>query len=97
MVVPFDYIRYICDYNQIKMKKITEEELMSIRQLNQSVVDLKNSIADYEIKKHYAMQQIMHRAAELNKLNEEIESKYGSININLETGEYDNQEDISGS
>ena len=97
MVVLSDYIRYICDYNQIEMNKLTDAELSSIRQLNQSIVDLKNSISDYEIKKYYAMQQIMQRASELNKLNDEIESKYGSININLETGEYGHQEDISGS
>ena len=97
MVVPIDYFRYICDYNQIKMNKLTNQELETLRELNQSIAELKGAISDYEIKKHYAMQRIMGEASKLNALNDELESKYGRININIETGEYTDQEDSSGS
>ena len=97
MVVPIDYFRYICDYNQIKMNTITKKELQTLRELNQSVAELKGSISDYEIKKYYATQRIMAEASKLNAFNDELEDKYGFININIETGEYTNQEDISGS
>ena len=96
MVVPIDYFRYICDYNQIEMNKLTTEELQTLRELNQSVSELKGAISDYEIKKYYAIQRIMNEASRLNSFNEEIEAKYGPININIETGEYASQENSGG-
>jgi hypothetical protein len=92
-VVPIDYIRYICDYNQ--MEKLTEQELNSVRELNQSIVELKNLIADYEIKKYYATNQIMQQAAALSAIHEQIREKYGDVDFNIETGEYVNKEDSS--
>jgi hypothetical protein len=92
-VVPIDYIRYICDYNQ--MEKLTEQELNSIRELNQSIVELKNLIADYEIKKYYATNQIMQQAAALSAIHEQIREKYGDVDFNIETGEYVDKKDSS--
>jgi hypothetical protein len=92
-VVPIDYIRYICDYNQ--MEKLTEQELNSIRELNKSIVELKNLIADYEIKKYYATNQIMQQASALSAAHEQIKEKYGDVDFNIETGEYVNKEDSS--
>lgn len=93
MVVLIDYIRYICDYNQ--MEKLTEQELSSLRDLNKSVVDLKNLISDYEIKKHYAINQIIQKASALSAVHDQIKEKYGEIDFNIETGEYVNKEDSS--
>ncbi len=77
------------------MNTITQEELQSLRELNKSVSELKGMIADYDIKKHYALDKILRHAGELNSLYCSMEEKYGKIEINLETGEYVNQEDIS--
>jgi hypothetical protein len=77
------------------MNTITQEELQSLRDLNQSVSNLKTMIADYDIKKHYALDKILRHANELNSLYASMEEKYGKIEINLETGEYVNQEDIN--
>jgi len=96
VVVPIDYFRYICDYNQIEMNKLTTEELQTLRELNKSVSELKNAISDYEIKKYYATQRIMTQASKLNSFNEEIEAKYGQVDINIETGEYVSQENSGG-
>jgi len=96
VVVPIDYFRYICDYNQIEMKKITTEELQTLRELNKSVSELKGAISDYEIKKYYAIQRIMNEASRLNSFTEEMEAKYGPIDVNIETGEYASQENSSG-
>ena len=54
------------------MEKLTEQELNSVRELNKSIVDLNNLIADYEIKKYYATNQIMQQASALSALHEEI-------------------------
>lgn len=75
------------------MDKITKEELTSIREANQAILDLKNLIADYEIKKHYAMNKLMQAASALNAANDAIIEKYGDVNINIETGEYVSKED----
>lgn len=77
------------------MEKLTEQELNSVRELNQSIVDLKNLIADYEIKKYYATNQIMQQATALSAVHEQIKEKYGDVEFNIETGEYVNKEDSS--
>ena len=77
------------------MKKLTEQELNSVRELNKSIVELKNLIADYEIKKYYATNQIMQQATALSALHEQIKEKYGDVEFNIETGEYVNKEDSS--
>ena len=96
MVVLIDYFRYICDYNQIEMNTIDEKELRALRELNQSISSNKNDIADNAIRLISAYQRVMSAAGRLNSFNEEIEKKYGQVNINIETGEYTNQENISG-
>jgi len=78
------------------MKKITTEELQTLRELNKSVSELKGAISDYEIKKYYAIQRIMNEASRLNSFTEEMEAKYGPIDVNIETGEYASQENSSG-
>ena len=77
------------------MEKLTEQELNSLRELNKSIVELKNLIADYEIKKYYATNQIMQQASALSALHEQIKEKYGDVEFNIETGEYVNKEDSS--
>lgn len=75
------------------MKKLTEQELNSLRELNKSIVELKNLIADYEIKKYYATNQIMQQAAALSAIHDQIKESYGDVDFNIETGEYVNKED----
>ena len=96
MVVPIDYFRYICDYNQIKMSNITKKELETLRTLNQSIASEKNQISDNFIRAIAAYQRVMSAAGELNKFNTEIEEKYGQVDIDIETGEYVVTEDSSG-
>ena len=77
------------------MEKLTEQELNSVWELNKSIVDLKYLIADYEIKKYYATNQIMQQASALSAVHEQIKEKYGDVEFNIETGEYVNKEDSS--
>ena len=78
------------------MNTIDKKELKALRELNQSISSNKNDIADNAIRLISAYQRVMSAAGRLNAFNEEIEKKYGQVNINIETGEYTNQENISG-
>jgi hypothetical protein len=95
-VVPIDYFRYICDYNQIKMSNITKKELETLRTLNQSIASEKNQISDNFIRASASYQRVMSAAGDLTKFNAEIEEKYGQVDIDIETGEYVVTKDSSG-
>jgi hypothetical protein len=96
VVVPIDYFRYICDYNQIKMSNITKKELETLRTLNQSIASEKNQISDNFIRAIASYQRVMSAAGDLTKFNAEIEEKYGQVDIDIETGEYVVTKDSSG-
>ena len=78
------------------MNTIDKKELKALRELNQSISSNKNDIADNAIRLISSYQRVMSAASQLNIFNEEIEKKYGQVNINIETGEYTNQENIGG-
>lgn len=78
------------------MNKITEQELTELRELNHLIAKSRTEISEHELLKNIAIQNVMMYASKLRDLNETIDSKYGKVDINLETGEYDNTKDISG-
>jgi len=69
-------------------KKITKEELDSIVENRSKINELMQQIGVLEANKHAAL----HEVAEVNKLinnqKSDLEAKYGSINIDIETGNY---------
>ncbi len=68
--------------------KIKEEELSKIKEQQIKLQTVVNEIGLIESKKH----QLLHLVGTINEEVEEfkkgLEKEYGSININLETGEY---------
>jgi len=68
--------------------KIKEEQLEIIREHQKDLTTILNNIGYLEAQKH----GVLHQFGELNKAIEaykqELEKEYGSININVETGEY---------
>jgi hypothetical protein len=70
------------------MSKITDEQLEKLHKQQTALNSLLNKIGIVESNKH----ALLHDLAGLNKDVEEfkleLEEEYGSININLETGEY---------
>ena len=68
--------------------KISEEHLKTIQEQQNSLNNLLNKIGFVEAQKH----GFLHELAEINKVVEdfkmELETKYGQVNINVETGEY---------
>lgn len=77
------------------MKKIEQEELSKLTELNRNFRDLKFEVADIELsferlksKKQSTLANLEIAAHDLAKYQEEIVAKYGDITINLQTGEY---------
>lgn len=74
-----------------KKKKLTKAELEKI----QGSVNLLNSImtqlGKMEVQKVMAVRQYEQAEAVLTEVRSELEEKYGSVNIDLTTGEYEEQ------
>jgi len=68
--------------------KITEEQLEKIKKQQDNLNTLINNIGFLETQKH----NYLHQLSELNKVIDstkvELEKEYGSVNINMESGEY---------
>jgi len=77
------------------MAKIKEEQLKEIVDLQKELNTIVNQIGSLEANKH----ALLHKIAGINEVIEDtkkqLEEKYGSINIDLETGTYTEIEDES--
>jgi len=78
-----------------KAKKITKEQLKNVNENQNKLIELVNKIGMIETQKH----ALLHDVAEVNKNVEdfkaELEKEYGSVSIDLKTGEYTKIEDDS--
>tara|TARA_R110000824_G_scaffold144476_1_gene312395 strand:- start:344 stop:604 length:261 start_codon:yes stop_codon:yes gene_type:complete len=76
-----------------KAKKITKEQLKTVNENQDKLIKLVNQIGMIETQKH----SLLHTVADVNKTVEEfkveLEKEYGSITIDLKTGEYTKTED----
>jgi len=74
---------------------ITAEELKTIKDQQTELSTVVNQIGQLEANKH----SLLHKIAGINEgiedTKKQLEEKYGSININLETGTYTEIEDES--
>jgi hypothetical protein len=77
------------------MKKLDQEELSILTELNRNFRDLKFEVADIELsferlknKKKSTLANLEIAVHDLARHQEEIVAKYGDITINLQTGEY---------
>jgi hypothetical protein len=77
------------------MAKITEEQLKTANENQEKLIGLVNQIGMIETQKH----ALLHDVAEVNKTVEEfkteLEKEYGTVSIDLKTGEYTEIEDES--
>lgn len=79
----------------IKNKKVTEEELKQIKDIQEKQRDLITTLGinEYQLKyykeeKEVIFTEIKKVEQELNKLSEDLKKKYGDVTINMETGEF---------
>jgi len=70
-------------------KKITQEELETVRLAVSNFNRAKASLGDLEYQKASLVAQVSQLEATLKAEQEKLEKSYGSITINLENGEYE--------
>tara|TARA_Y100000589_G_scaffold26208_2_gene21725 strand:- start:37096 stop:37356 length:261 start_codon:yes stop_codon:yes gene_type:complete len=70
------------------MKKIKEEQLKIIQEQQKDLNTLFNNVGYLETQKHNLLHQISTLSQEVDKYKIDLEKEYGSVNINVETGEY---------
>jgi len=68
--------------------KIKEEELKLIQENQKKLNELVNNIGLLEAQKHGLLHEIAVVNKEIEENKDELQSEYGSININLEDGTY---------
>ena len=73
-------------------KKITQEELDAIRQAVTNLSTGKTRLGDLEYQKSFLIAQIQQLEESLRSEQQSLEAKYGSISINLDNGEYTEEE-----
>lgn len=70
------------------MSKIKDEQLSKLQDLQTKLNGLLNQIGILEANKHALLHEMAGVNKEVEEFKVELENEYGSININLETGEY---------
>lgn len=66
--------------------KITEKELQTIKNHRSKINELMQQIGVLEANKHAGLHEVAEINKEINDFKEELEAKYGSINIDIENG-----------
>lgn len=72
-----------------KAKKIKQEELEAVREAVSVFNRAKTQLGELEYQKSQLVSQVMQLEADLKLQQESLEKTYGSVTINLETGEYE--------
>ena len=71
------------------MKKIREEQLEKIVSQKKKLDQLVLNIGAIESQKHFLLHEVAETEKVMSEIKAELESEYGAVSINLETGEYD--------
>ena len=66
--------------------KITAEELEKLQGLQQAIANAVNNLANIEIAKHELLQDHASMKAAMRAFSEELQEKYGEVNISLADG-----------
>ena len=70
------------------MKKINEDHLKTIQTQQAKLNNILNQVGYLEAQKHGLLHEFGEMNVEVEKFKVELEKEYGSVNINVETGEY---------
>jgi hypothetical protein len=76
-----------------KAKKITQEELEAVRLAVSNFNRAKGALGDLEFEKSKILSQVVVLEEALQSEQKKLEETYGSITVNLETGEYEADEE----
>lgn len=75
-----------------KKKKITNQELQSVQEGVNKLNQVKLALADVELNRLQVLAAIQSAQQELQVQQVALEEKYGSVSINLSTGEFTESE-----
>mgnify|MGYP003122511523 FL=1 len=78
-----------------KVKKVTKKELESIQNFSSKYSKISSDIGSLELNKQDLLLELAKTRQEIESEKAELQKKYGDVNINLQTGEYseNNKED----
>ena len=71
------------------MNKIKEDQLERIVDQKKKLDQLMLNIGIVESQKHFLLHEVAEAEKVMSEIKAELESEYGAVSINLETGEYD--------
>tara|TARA_B100001778_G_scaffold239896_1_gene200313 strand:+ start:1459 stop:1728 length:270 start_codon:yes stop_codon:yes gene_type:complete len=71
-----------------EVKKITQEELEKVQQNQNDLQKRLANIGFLEVQKANDVSQIAMLEKEMGEIKQELQEKYGDVNINIQTGEY---------
>lgn len=69
--------------------KISQEELDSLREAISNLNESKIILGDLQTQAHFAQIQVIQMNEKLEELKKSLEDSYGSINLDINTGEYE--------
>ena len=78
------------------MLKIKQEQLDAINSQHAESSSIINQLWWLEAKKHELLHKFAKVNADMEDTKKDLESEYGQVNVNLETGEYTKIEDEQG-
>jgi predicted nucleic acid-binding Zn-ribbon protein len=78
-----------------KVNKITEEELKSVKEQQTKLNTLLQEIGVLESQKHAALHELASVNEDINVYKKSLEDKYGSVQINLQDGSFEEIENVN--
>lgn len=75
------------------VKQIEENELTQIKETTGKLNEINSNIVSLEIQKHNLLHIHASISNEFSEMKKKLEEKYGKVLINIETGEYKDEEE----
>ena len=70
----------------LRPEKVTDEQLVKIQTVVSNINQAQMEIGRYEAGKHTLLHTVQGLQGELKVIQAELEKQYGTVNINIETG-----------
>ena len=71
----------------LKPTSITEEQLKSVQEVVSNINNIHMECGRLEARKHALLHGLAQHQETLAKLQKDLEDEYGTVNVNIETGE----------
>jgi len=78
---------------KVASNKVSKTELKNIKEAQEAFDGAMNSVGALEYRKSMVMKAMHEAATKVEAIKAKLEKKYGSVNINLDTGDITRMED----